>query len=188
LAASLLIKLIRLGFELNVRGSTLLVHPPQRLDPILRKAITENKAELLKIVPRFLSAPCPEKVNPGFATFECPECDRVRPGDANCPRCQLEREYFARQKILKLGIDLAPGNLSDQKAGPITNPKESKPEPAQESKTPTTVGNQESLWKICPGCRSWVSFDRSQLVPGETFHHECGARVRIGLDGGIDWF
>jgi hypothetical protein len=187
LAASLLIKLIRLGFELNVRGSTLLVHPPQRLDPILRKAITENKAELLKIVPRFLSAPCPEKVNPGFATFECPECDRVRPGDANCPRCQLEREYFARQKILKLGIDLAPGNLSDQKAGTMTNPKESKHEPAQESKTPSAV-DQEPLHKICPGCRSWVSFDRSQLVPGETFHHECGARARIGSDRGIYWF
>ena len=188
MAASLLIQLIRLGFELNVRGSTLLVHPPQRPDPILRKAITENKAELLKLVPRFLRAPCPEKGDPKFATFECPECDRVRPGDANCPRCQLKREYFARQKILKLDIDLAPGNLRDQKAGPITDPRESNPEPVQESKTPSTAGNQESLSQICPGCRSWVSFDRSQLEPGVLFHHTCGARVRIGLDRGMYWF
>ena len=74
----------------------------------------------------------------------------------------------------------------NQQAG--TKPNESKPEPVQESNTPTTVGHQESLWKICPGCRTWVSFDRSQIMPGETFHHECGARVRIGSDRGIYWF
>jgi hypothetical protein len=74
------------------------------------------------------------------------------------------------------------------KAGTIGKPNESKHEPVQESKAPTAVAYQEPLSQICPGCRTRVSFDRSHLVPGALFHHECGARVRIGLDGGIYWF
>ena len=113
------------------------------------------------------------KTEPDLAKLLDQVCSGVR-GSASTPKID----------VLKLKLEELSQALN-QKAG--TKPKESKHEPAQESKTPSAV-DQEPLHKICPGCRSWVSFDRSQLVPGETFHHECGARVRIGSDRGIYWF
>jgi hypothetical protein len=112
------------------------------------------------------------KTEPDLAKLLDQVCSGVR-GSASTPKID----------VLKLKLEELSQALN-QKAG--TKPKESKHEPVQESKGPAS--HQEPLWKICPGCRARVSFDRSQIIPGETFHHFCGARVRIGLDRGICWF
>src|SRR6516225_6596594 len=115
-----------------------------------------------------------QKTKPDLAKLLDQVCSGVR---ASGPTAKLD--------ALKLKLEELSQALN-QKAGTIAKPKESKPEAVQESKSPAPY--QGPLYKICPGCRSWVSFDRSQLVPGALFHHECGARVRIGLDRGIYWF
>ena len=66
--------------------------------------------------------------------------------------------------VLKLKLEELSQALN-QKAGTIT--KEIKPEPVQGSKP--AAPHQEALSQICPGCRTWVSFDRSQIEPGALF-------------------
>src|SRR6266851_7160071 len=123
----LLAHLDHLGFCLEIKGKKLRVSPANKLTDAYRKAIKEQKRELMALVrdrvppPALSSAKAPgqksgkqpAKVEP----FVCPICERPRPGDPDCPRCTLERDWFERKPLPASGVDLAPGNLRTDDPG-----------------------------------------------------------------------
>jgi len=111
----LLAHLDHLGFCLEIKGKKLRIFPASKLTDAYRKAIKEQKRELMALVRDRVPPPArclaagkqPTKVEP----FVCPVCDQPRPGDLNCPHCKLERDWVDRKPLLASGVDLAPGNL-----------------------------------------------------------------------------
>src|SRR5216683_6503924 len=89
-----------LGVYLEVSGKNIRIFPASKLTDAYRKAIKEQKRELMALVrdrvppPALSSAKAPgqksgkqrAKVEP----FVCPICEQPRPGDLNCPHCKLE--------------------------------------------------------------------------------------------------
>jgi hypothetical protein len=102
-AAWLLRHLEYSGLRLEINGKNIRVSPANKLTDAYRKAIKEQKRELMALVRdrSLATGKQPAKVEP----FVCPICEQPRPGDPDCPRCKLERDWVERKSLL------APGNL-----------------------------------------------------------------------------
>ena len=120
-AAWLLRHLEYSGIRLEVHGKNIRISPVNKLTDAYRKAIKEQKRELMALVRDRVppSSRClvtgkqPAKVEP----FVCPICEQPRPGDPDCPRCKLERDWVDRKPLPASGVDLAPGNLRTDDPG-----------------------------------------------------------------------
>lgn len=109
-----------------------------------------------------------QKAKPDLVKLLEQVCDGVRGSDSpqNLSALRTKLEELNQRLGVKAGSSGAQG-----------------PEP--ESNLPRSKGPS---FMICRGCLGQVIIEQSKLEPGAFLHHGCGARIRVGSDGGLYWF
>jgi hypothetical protein len=113
------------------------------------------------------------KVEPDLVRLLDQVCDGIRAGDP--PKNLSALRTKLEELNQRLGLKAASAGAQ-------------RPEPVQESKSPWSEPPKRPSFMICRGCLGQVILEQSKLEPGAVLHHGCGARIRVGLDGGINWF
>jgi hypothetical protein len=103
-ANSVLIHLTSLGFRLEAGDKTLRLTPASKLTGVLRKAIKDNKAELLALLRAGARAQETRGLPPKIE--RCQTCGFDPPGHPYCPVCQ--KVHKAGPENLHPGLEMGP--------------------------------------------------------------------------------